>query len=177
MPPRPRTRPVYCLRDRETVPDGLKRIVREQLQSAIVSLRGPSPRIGRRKIHEARKNLKKVRAILRLMEQELGPVYRIETAQLRFTGSPALGCLPATRRRVWKPSDLLRSRVESPKHDPAFRRKFEKVLSDRKQQFEEGPATDRVFHMMAVALRSRRPARQGLAAFKTEGFAAIGSGD
>jgi len=162
---------MYCLRDREKVPDGLKRIVREQLQSAIASLRGPV-KDRTEEVHEARKNLKKVRAILRLMEQELGPAYRIETMQLRLRGRQ-LSDLRDAAAGV-ETIDLLRSRVNPPKHDPAFA-EIRKVLADRKQQFEEGPATVRIFHMMAVALRSvmRRAKDWPL---RTEGFAALAPG-
>src|SRR6266567_8833517 len=67
----------YRLERDESVPQALRRIAREQLASAADELgkRGSKRAEG---IHEARKSIKKVRAVLRLVRQELGNTYRKE---------------------------------------------------------------------------------------------------
>jgi CHAD domain-containing protein len=69
----------YRLKRGESVKSGVKRIAREELGDAVENLR-------RGEIHEARKHLKKVRALLRLMRYELGAAYRTENARLREVG-------------------------------------------------------------------------------------------
>src|SRR5260370_34629660 len=64
----------YHLERNEPVPQGLRRIAREQLASAADELgkRGSRRAEG---IHEARKSIKKVRAVLRLVRRELGNTF------------------------------------------------------------------------------------------------------
>jgi CHAD domain-containing protein len=76
----------YRLKPKESVPDGLKRIAREELQSAIDGLTGATPATRDTAIHEARKSLKKTRAIVKLMRDELGGAYRTENQRLRDIG-------------------------------------------------------------------------------------------
>jgi CHAD domain-containing protein len=72
----------YRLECEESVIAGLKRIARDEIDSAGAQLSG-----GRRNrdeaIHEARKSIKKVRALLRLVSAELGAVHPSENARLR----------------------------------------------------------------------------------------------
>ena len=69
----------YRLKRGESVKAGVKRIAREELGDAIDNLRAGE-------VHEARKRLKKTRALLRLMRAELGASYRAENARLREIG-------------------------------------------------------------------------------------------
>jgi CHAD domain-containing protein len=79
----------------ESVPEGLRRIAREQLDSAAeeLSKTGKERAVG---IHEARKSIKKVRAVLRLMRAELGNTYRKENARLGRIGRRLSGFRDAT---------------------------------------------------------------------------------
>jgi CHAD domain-containing protein len=61
----------YCLKLREPLPKGLKRIFREQIQSALKLCRHPAKERGVT-VHEVRKHLKKLRATLRLTKNEVG---------------------------------------------------------------------------------------------------------
>ena len=61
----------YCLKLREPLSDGLKRIFREQIQSALELCRHPAKQRGVT-VHEVRKHLKKLRAALRLTKDEVG---------------------------------------------------------------------------------------------------------
>jgi hypothetical protein len=61
----------YCLKLREPLSDGLKRIFHEQIQSALKLCRHPAKQRGVT-VHEVRKHLKKLRAALRLTKNEVG---------------------------------------------------------------------------------------------------------
>jgi CHAD domain-containing protein len=72
----------YRLERGESVVAGLKRIARDEVESAGAELSGDR-RTRDEAIHEARKSIKKVRALLRLMSAELGGVYPRENSRLR----------------------------------------------------------------------------------------------
>src|SRR6266487_4966120 len=61
----------FRLKLREPLPDGLKRVFREQVQSALELCRHPAKQRGVT-VHEVRKHLKKLRAALRLTKNEVG---------------------------------------------------------------------------------------------------------
>jgi CHAD domain-containing protein len=71
----------YRLQSDEPLIGGLKRIVEEQIDVAIVELQSPDHL--HRGIYHARKSLKKVRSVLRLLQPQLGPVYIEENRRLR----------------------------------------------------------------------------------------------
>jgi CHAD domain-containing protein len=74
----------YRLKKSESVPDGIRRIVVEEIDSAAEHLGKTKDRD--EAVHEARKSLKKVRGLLRLVQPELGRVYQRENTQLRGIG-------------------------------------------------------------------------------------------
>src|SRR5580692_9801555 len=61
----------FRLRLREPLPDGLKRVFREQIESALELCRHPARQRGVT-VHEVRKNLKRLRAAMRLAIPEVG---------------------------------------------------------------------------------------------------------
>jgi CHAD domain-containing protein len=61
----------YCLKLREPLADGLKRIFREEVHSALELCRHPAKQRAVT-VHEVRKHLKKLRAALRLTKDEVG---------------------------------------------------------------------------------------------------------
>ena len=61
----------YCLKFREPLSKGLKRIFREEIESAVRLCRHPAKQRGVT-VHEVRKHLKKLRAALRLAKDEVG---------------------------------------------------------------------------------------------------------
>src|SRR5260370_7407926 len=73
----------YRLKHGESVPEGVKRIAREEIRAAVQYLRGKGGISRDEAIHEARKSIKKVRALLRLVRPELGEFYESESARLR----------------------------------------------------------------------------------------------
>jgi CHAD domain-containing protein len=73
----------YRLERSESVVSGLKRVVRDEIEPANSHLAGDKEVTRDEAIHEARKRIKKVRALLRLMRTELGPTYAEENGRLR----------------------------------------------------------------------------------------------
>jgi CHAD domain-containing protein len=70
----------FRLKQGEAVPDGVRRIARGRIDHAIEALADP----GEETVHEARKDMKKLRALLRLVRGEIGgKVYRRENAFFR----------------------------------------------------------------------------------------------
>ena len=61
----------YRLELNESLPDGIKRIVKEQIDQALEQLR-ESPEGRNEAVHDARKRFKKIRAVLRLVRDEIG---------------------------------------------------------------------------------------------------------
>lgn len=76
----------YRLQPGESVREGLRRIAREELSSAAAGLHYATTGTRDEAVHEARKSVKKVRAILRLMRGELGGTYKVENRRLRDVG-------------------------------------------------------------------------------------------
>lgn len=77
----------YRLSPHEPVSAGVRRLVREQLDGALDQLHGRTGDDGAAAVHDARKRLKKSRAVLRLARAELGDdVYHPASAGLRRAG-------------------------------------------------------------------------------------------
>jgi len=73
----------FRFRRGEAVPRAIRRIAGEQLRYAASQLRDSTPQNRDTAVHEARKSIKKVRAVVRLMAGELGPVAEAENELLR----------------------------------------------------------------------------------------------
>ncbi len=77
----------FGMNARERPGEGLRRISLGQLDVAIEALRGGAGSSPERRVHEARKALKRLRALLRLLEDELGErAYEHESAVVREVG-------------------------------------------------------------------------------------------
>ncbi len=83
----------YCLKTDATLPAGIRRIAREELESALCEINGVTAGRQARAVHEARKHIKKARALLRLVREEIGKeIFKEENRRLRdvarsFAGS------------------------------------------------------------------------------------------
>jgi CHAD domain-containing protein len=76
----------------EPVPDEVRRVARGRIDHAIDELRGNSDSTREEAVHEARKDMKKLRALLRLVHGELGDrVYSAENACFRDTARELAG--------------------------------------------------------------------------------------
>ena len=77
----------FELQSSESVEAGIKRIVDEQLASALEDLRGGDPKKADAAVHAARKRLKRIRAVVRLVREELGEeIFAPENAAFRDAG-------------------------------------------------------------------------------------------
>ena len=62
----------YRLKPKESLPEGIPRVARGRIDHAVDELRGKTDSSADEAVHEARKDLKKLRALLRLARGELG---------------------------------------------------------------------------------------------------------
>jgi len=76
----------YRLKSKESVPEGIKRIVKEEFDAGLQQLNGKSRPNRDQAVHEARKSVKKIRAVLRLMRPELNGAYDAQIDKLRTVG-------------------------------------------------------------------------------------------
>jgi CHAD domain-containing protein len=82
----------YRLKPREPLPEGVARIARGRIDHAIDELRGNSDSTPEEAVHEARKDLKKLRALLRMARGELGEdTFARENACFRDAGRELAG--------------------------------------------------------------------------------------
>ncbi|MGC9950785.1 MAG: CHAD domain-containing protein [Bryobacteraceae bacterium] len=162
----------YHLKPGERVPAGVKRIAREEIEAAVRQLTGKGEADRDEAIHEARKSMKKIRGLLRLMRGELGEIYRQENTFLREAGfrlsqfRDARAMLEAFdgMRRKYR-GELGRGRFAS----------IRRGLIARKARAERQGGVENVLNGVAAALRQsdRRVETWPLAA---DGFAAIAPG-
>lgn len=171
MAPVRRSRTFYRFKRGETVPTGLKRIVREQFDSAIGQLSGQGKN-RTEAVHEARKSLKKIRAVLRLTRKELGSVYGAETTQLRRC-SGKLSEIRDAAAQI-ETIDSLRKKAAREPGAAAFS-PIRRALVARRKKFEEAAEAGGVFPGVASALRTVARRVKGWP-LQTDGFAALAPG-
>lgn len=162
----------YKIEPGEPVPAAIKRIVREQIESAARELSGRGDPDRDEAIHEARKSIKKIRGVLRLMQPELGETFRPENVRFRNLGRQLSQFRDG--QAMIEVFDDLREKYR----DLVGRRTLPSVrrgLIARKQQAEEHADIGAAFTPIAVALgrSARRVARWPL---EKDGFAAIAPG-
>jgi CHAD domain-containing protein len=82
----------YRLKRKETLPEGVARIARGRIDHAIDELSGEAGSSPEEAVHNTRKDMKKLRALLRLMRSELGDdVYRRENECFRDAAAELSG--------------------------------------------------------------------------------------
>jgi CHAD domain-containing protein len=88
--------PKYRLQRKETPVQGMRRIAEGRADHALEQLREHSDKNTAASVHEARKDLKKLRSVLRLVRDELGDdVYRRENVRYRDAGQLLSGARDA----------------------------------------------------------------------------------
>jgi CHAD domain-containing protein len=112
----------YSIKRRERVARGIQRIARDQLDRALKELRGRSSDAA---IHRARKRLKVVRAVLRLVRPDLKPaVFDRENAAFRDIGR---------RLSVVRDADVLLHAIEDLRPRRSRSARFGRVVSNVRQ--------------------------------------------
>ena len=163
----------YRLKQREGIAAGVRRIVHKELERAIDELEGRRSDEAGTAVHEARKHLKKTRAAIRLVREDLGASLRREEnaalrdAQGRLSGARDAEVLLETLARL---QDAANGRVPAPaatglrdalrkRRDAARRRgddeRAEAVAELRaaQQRVESWPLDDESFATAAEGLR------------------------
>ena len=158
----------YHFRRNQSVPDNIRRIAREEFNEAALHLRGRKPESNSEAVHEARKNLKKLRALLRLVKSELGSAYKLEARALRDMGRRLSTLRDADA--LFTALDQLKSKLPA-KTMSAIRRGLEK----HKKQVESEAAFETLMPQLATDLGKARLAVKDWP-MKADGFDAIASG-
>ena len=162
----------YRFKHRETVPQNVKRIAAEQLNSAITLLNGKHGMKREHSVHEVRKTVKKTRALLRMVRPELGDFFREENLRLRDIGR---------KLSEWRDAGALigtLDKLRQEKRNGAARKALEPVrkqLKLQKRQIEERAAARRLLPGLATELRQARRAIRHLP-LETDGFKSIEAG-
>jgi CHAD domain-containing protein len=162
----------YHLKPGERVPAGIKRIVREEIEEAVAQLSGNGDADRDEAIHEARKNIKKIRGVLRLMRKELGGVYLLENPFFRDAGRRLSQFRDGGA--MIESFDLLRKKYRTELKRGSLVT-IRRGLIARKEQAEQTGDIEKVLTGMAAVLRRalRRVRGWPLAA---DGFEAIAPG-
>jgi CHAD domain-containing protein len=156
----------------EPVPEGIKRIVGEEIEAAARHLHSQGQAGRDEAIHEARKSVKKIRGVLRLVRPELGEVYRTENARFRDIGRQLSQFRDAGASI--ETFDALRKRYRG-EMDGRTLASIRRRLTARKKQGEQQANLAAVLDGMAGALRQSAP---GVSAWPLakDGFPAIAPG-
>jgi CYTH domain-containing protein/CHAD domain-containing protein len=151
----------FHLRHGESVAEGLARSFHEQLDVAITELSRNQASVDDG-IHEARKCLKRTRALLRLARPALGRAYRDQNAQLRDMAHKLseLRDMQALAETI----DHLKEDEASRSIKSAFERLRGAVLKRKEELFREAEKQNE----LAGAVEKLREIREGLAALPLE---------
>lgn len=162
----------YRLKRNESVPDGIRRIAIEEIDSAAENLRHCGAKDRDEAIHEARKSLKKVRGALRLVQPEMGQAYREENDCFRDLGRHLSDIRDAQAIREVFEMLVRRHKSGHRKRDfDAIRRGIESA----KRKKEESIDVDGLICSALDFLHSARE-RVALWPLRNDGFAAIEAG-
>lgn len=162
----------YRLKLDEPVPEGIKRIVRDEIESAARQLSGQGEADRDEAIHEARKSVKKIRGVLRLVRPELGETYRIENASFRDIGLQLSHFRDAGA--IIETFDALRKRYRGEMDGRTLARIRRRLMVRKKQAEQQGNIAE-TLAAMAAALR-QSAARVEAWPLAQDGFAAIAPG-
>jgi CHAD domain-containing protein len=162
----------FQLKRGEPVPRAIRRIAAEQLGSSASYLRNAAPSERNEAVHEARKSIKKARAILRLVSEELGPV--------AVAGNTLLRDL-ARRLSPLRDAAVLVEILDSLKDqlptdfDPALLAGIRERLAGDRDKIAQGVIADHLPAAVAFALE-RASERVRTWPLQTAGFAALAPG-
>jgi CHAD domain-containing protein len=156
----------------EPIPAGIKRIAREEIESAVRQLSGKGEADPDEAIHEARKSMKKIRGVLRLVRPELGESYGQENVFFRDVGR-ALSEFRDAGAMI-ETFDTLRDKYRG-QLGRARLASIRRGLLARKEQSGKPGDIEKARSRMAAALR-RRAKRVESWPLAADGFAAIAPG-
>jgi len=156
----------------ESVPSGIRRVVREQVDRALAEL--TSRKLGRREaVHQTRKRFKKVRGVLRLMQFEMDDQYKTENVCFRDTGRELAPLRDA--QAMIGTFDKLIERLDRQLDYQAFKSVRAALIAQRKAVVQKLGNLDSQIEAVVETLHE---ARKRIASWplKTDSFDAIGCG-
>lgn len=161
----------FRLSSEETVEKGLRRIVSEELECAVSNLRKEDECVGGQGIHEARKSIKKLRAVARLLMPGLGSAGLRENRSLRDTGRALSGLRDAVAL-----IETVESLSEHYFSDPAIEQ-LSVVRSALRRRLEETVRGEDCKTMLGGAVASLKTVKKRSSKWPIAGgFAAIAPG-
>jgi CHAD domain-containing protein len=162
----------YLLIPGEPVPAGIRRIVREEMEAAARQLSGEAGSDRDEAIHEARKSMKKIRGVLRLMRPEMGAVYQRENNWYRNVGGRL-----SEFRDAGAMIETFDALIEEHREELGRRKlgSIRRGLMARKQNAEVQAGMAEVFGTIAGGLR-RRVAKVEAWPLVADGFPALAMG-
>jgi CHAD domain-containing protein len=134
----------------ESAEVGIKRIVDEQLENALDELRGADAKKADAAVHAARKRLKRIRAIIRLVREELGEeTFSHENACFRDAG----GTLSEARDAavLVQTLDSLKETVDQPAFASARKKLVARRLAVKKRVLDAGNGLESVAELVEAA--------------------------
>ena len=162
----------YRIKRNESVPEAVRRIAGEEINSISSQLAHATGKRRDEAIHEARKSVKKTRALLRLVRPGLEDAYRVESEVLRDVGRTLseLRDAGSVIEILGKLQEKYPARIERSAANPIRR-----VLLQKKEEGEKRANLTEMLHDAAVKLRAmgKRVRRWPIGA---DGFAAIEDG-
>jgi CHAD domain-containing protein len=162
----------YRLKSCESVPEGIKRVVDEQIERAIKEL--TDRELDRHEsVHQARKRFKKIRGVLRLVRAELGEIYTDENAWFRDTGRELSAVRDA--EAMLETLDKLRDCYAEQLKQDTFRDVQEALRKRRQALVDEELELDAAVQEIVSRLQEAGQRVQSWPLME-EGFAALGPG-
>jgi CHAD domain-containing protein len=165
----------YRLADAEPMAEGIARMARGRIDDAIDELQGRTDSSREKAVHEARKNMKKLRALVRLARDSLGSkVYARENQTFRDAGQQLSGLRDADV--MLATLDDLDSRFPDELGDPATGPSgdLRQALEAHKIRTSAGTAAQASDDVVAVLEKARR--RVDGWPLEREGFVAVEGG-
>ena len=174
----------YRLKADEALPDAVRRVARGRIDHAVDELRGKSGSTPEEAVHEARKDIKKLRALLRLSRDELGKsTYRRENACFRDAARElagtrdsdvmleALGGLQLTPGVAWELRTAIQAERAQDGEDgrATAARASVAILKEARKRIDDWPLERDSFGAVADGLeRTYRRGRRGFRAASEE---------
>ncbi len=162
----------YRLKKGESIPEGVRRIVHEEIDSALGELKHSSGARRDDAIHEARKSIKKIRGVIRLVQRELGRVYRSANTRLGEVGRKLSEIRDATA--IIEVFDGLVEKHKDALQKPAVVA-IRRGLEESKRETEQAAGIRDAVKQATTALRSIGKASDKWP-LKKDGFGAIAPG-
>jgi CHAD domain-containing protein len=138
----------YRLRDDEPLPEEIRRVARGRINHAIDELRGKTASTPEEAVHEARKDMKKLRALLRLARGELGEdVFARENACFRDAARELAGA---------RDSDVMLETLGALELPPGSGGELRKAIEAEREQGGAGDRTDAARDAAAILKEARK---------------------